>query len=698
MQRFADTIITHRRKILVLFIVAAIACAPLILFVKVNHDLTDYLPPQAPSTRAVNVMLDEFGQGIPNATLEAKDVSIAQALEMKRRLSDIGGIRQILWLDDVVDVRQPLGMADSETVEGFYKDGTAKFTLTIDDGMARQVSASVKAQYPEAALGGEAMDAILLAETTDAEVLKVLAILLPLILIILCLSTSSWLEPLLFLIVIGVAILVNMGTNYLLGGISFVTLSVSPILQLACSLDYAVFLLHSFSDNRKIYDDPKVAMRHAIRESLPTVGASAATTLFGFLALVFMNFGIGADLGLNLVKGILLSFLSVMFLLPALALCTFRLLDRTRHRELLPGIGRIGKHMSKAGIAVVAIVLLVAVPCFLGQGRTEFTYSDGMKPSASADDVVDKVMPEEGSEPGDSPATVIALLVPRGDVAREQVLADELEKLQHVTGIVSYVTQVGGALPAEFLTEDIAEQFYSEHYARFIVYTDTEVEGSVAFETAERVQDAAYGLYGDAALAAGQSVNLYDMSHLVETDNLMVSLIAVISIFLVLLVTFRSAIIPCVLLFTIEAAIWINLSIPYFQGRPINFLGYLVLSAVQLGTTVDYAILLTNTWLRYRRQLPKREATIAALADSFRSILVSAAVLAAAGFTLFTNSSNPAISEIGMLLGRGTLLSLLMVVCFLPAVLNLLDGAIGKVTWHAKFVVPAPRLPERNIV
>lgn len=672
MRQLSQIIIKHRRKVILIFIVVTLICTPLILFVEVNHKLSNYLPPDAPSTQAVSVMADEFEQGMPNAVLSVEVIELAEATEMKQQLSAMSGLNQILWLDDVIDVRQPLEMADPEVVKEFYENGEARFTLTIADGMARQFYQNVLTLFPEAKLSGEAMDAILLAEATNSEVIKVMCILLPLILLILVFSTSSWLEPLFFLIVIGVSILINMGSNIVLGNISFITLAVSPILQLACSLDYAVFFLHSFSDKRKIYDDPAVAMRHAMRESLPTIGASAATTVFGFFALIFMNFGIGADLGLNLVKGIFLSFLSVMVLLPALTLCAYRLIDKTKHRELLPGIGRIGRHLSKTGVVAVILVLLVVIPSFLGQSRTEFTYADGMKPAASA-----------GDENGEK--AIIALLVPKGDIAKEQHLASALQDVPHVTRIVSYVTQVGETLPTEFLPEEITKQFYSEHYARLIVYTDTAVEGDVAFDTAQRVTSAAQALYGDDVLAAGQSVNLYDMKTLVTKDNLMVNLIAVCAIFLVLLITFRSAILPFLLLFTIESAIWINLSIPYFQGSSINFLGYLVLSAVQLGTTVDYAILLTNTWLKYRRRLSPRAAIGAALNDTFRSILVSAAVLAAAGFTLYLNSSNPAISEIGMLLGRGTLLSLLMVVCFLPAVLRLLDKAIGATTWRSMF-------------
>jgi predicted RND superfamily exporter protein len=281
--------------------------------------------------------------------------------------------------------------------------------------------------------------------------------------------------------------------------------------------------------------------------------------------------------------------------------------------------------------------------------------------------------------------TIIALLVPLGEPAKEKQLADALNELDHITGVVSYATEVGAEIPVGFLTKDVTVNFYSENYARIVVYTDTPPEGDEAFRAVEDVNGAAREYYGDEALSLGESVNTYDMSNLVRKDNIAVNFIAIISIFLVLLITFRSALLPFILLLTIETSIWINLSIPYFEGTSINFLGYLVLSAVQLGTTVDYAILLTNRYLTLRRALPAREAVEGALGESFRSILVSAAVLSAAGFSLYGSAINPAVTEIGLLLGRGTLLSLVMVSFFLPAMLLLCDRAIGKFTYKSSF-------------
>jgi predicted RND superfamily exporter protein len=282
--------------------------------------------------------------------------------------------------------------------------------------------------------------------------------------------------------------------------------------------------------------------------------------------------------------------------------------------------------------------------------------------------------------------TVLVLLVPRGDIAKEQGLSEALEKLDYVSSVVSFANQVGTVIPPEFLDDDVTSQFYSENYARIVVYTDTSEEGAVAFATVEKIMDTARSYYNDEVWSVGQSANLYDMKTVVQKDNLMVTLLAVIGIFFILLLMFRSWTLPLILLLTIESAIWINLAIPYFTGTAINFIGFLVLSTVQLVATVDYAILLTNHYRRNRKTLPPKEAMHLSMGTAFRSILVSVAILSAAGFTLYATSTNPAISDIGLLLGRGALLSFAMVVCFLPGMLRLCDRGIARTTWRSGFL------------
>jgi predicted RND superfamily exporter protein len=530
------------------------------------------------------------------------------------------------------------------------------------------------------AVGGEAPSMGAMQSATVTEVMGAFAILVPAIIIILALSTASWIEPVLLLISIGVAIMLNMGTNVIYGEVSFISNSVSPILQLAVSIDYAIFLLHAFGDYRKQYADPNVAMRHAIKTSFSTVASSGATTLFGFLALCFMEFMIGADLGINLAKGIIFSFLSATVFLPALTLGMYKLIDRSQHRPLTPSFAGIGKGLRKVSLPITIAVAVLVVPAFLGQSQTSFLYgTEGAGASTRAGTDLKRIEDEFGK------SNIAVVLVPKGNLAAERQLAVDLKGLDHVTGVMSYAETVGTQIPQEFLPESVSDQFFSADYSRIIAYTDTNSEGDVAFAVIEDMRNTTSKYYGDDAYTLGRSANLYDMREVVRNDNTVVNLIAIIAIFCVLLVTFRSLVLPLLLLLTIESAIWINLSIPYFTGTNINYIGYLVLNTVQLGATVDYAILLTNTYLRMRKDRPKARAIRDALGSSFKSMLVSATTLSLAGFTLFATSTNPLVCDIGSMLGRGTLLSFGLVVCFLPMLLSIFDPAIERLTLKTRF-------------
>lgn len=680
MDQIASFIIKHRKKILISFIMIAIICAVLQAFVKKNYDMVDYLPVEAESTKGLSIMNSEFSETMPNTNVMIRDVTIMQALEFKERLQGLKGVTQVIWLDDMIDLKQPVEMNDTDTVEDFFKDGNALFSVTIEKGMERETSRALRDLVGEDNLiSGEAPDLAAMQDSTLSEVIGAMIILIPAVLIILLLSTSSWIEPLLFMATIGIAILINMGTNLFLGEISFMTNSISPILQLAVSLDYAIFLLHSFADNRKKYDNVEEAMHKAIKASIVTVAASALTTLFGFMALMFMKFGIGADLGINLAKGIIFSFVTTMIFLPALVLSCYKLADKTSHRSFLPEFKNINRILSKLAIPVIILVVILIIPGYLGQRRTEFAYGSA-EATESSRSGVDRLAMEQIF----GKSTVMVVLVPRTDIAKERKLTEDIQELSHVTSVMSYTNMVGTAIPEQYLGEDILDQFYSEQYARLIIYTDTPEEGEVAFETVERIRNITKTYYGEKAYSLGQSTNLYDMKKIIEKDNTIVNIIAIIAIFLVLLFSFKSLSLPVLLVITIEAGIWFNLSVPYFMGSKINFIGYLVLSTVQLGATVDYAILLTDRYLKHRKELSAKQAIHTSLGETFKSILVSASTLSIAGFTLNMTSSNSAAADIGLLLGRGTIFSFVMVTCFLPTMLLLLDRVIASSTLKQK--------------
>lgn len=683
MDKVFNGILRHRRWVVALFVAVALACACLVPLVKVNYDMADYLPPEAQSTQALCIMEEEFSQAVPNANVMVRDVDIARALSLKARIAAVPGVESVLWLDDVADLTVPLETQDRALVEGYYKNGNALFQVTIAEGeeaaAVSELRNLVDAQGAGNGVSGEAMDTGQMQMSMVEQVLIACAILVPIIVLLLVLSTSSWIEPLLFLGAIGVSILINMGTNFFLGSVSFVTNSVSPILQLAVSLDYAIFLLHAFAAERKNYPTLEGAMVRAMRVSASTIAASAVTTLVGFGALAFMQFQIGADLGLNLVKGIVLSFFTVMVFLPALTLCLAKAIDRTTHRPLFPSFKSIGRPLAKVRPVALALVAVLLVPAFLAQSSVVFTYQNSLPdPALRAGADMLAVQEEFGRQ------NAMMVLVPRGDVAAEEALSQEIAALDQVTGVMGYAATVGAEIPPDYLDSSITEQFYSPNYARIIAYLDADFESDEAFATVEAVEQAAARHY-DQFYAAGQSANLYDMRAVVSVDNVVVSAVAVVAIFLVVALTFRSLGFPLALLLAIESGIWINLAIPYFTGTSVNFIGYLVVNTVQLGATIDYGILLTTHYRRYRRHCPARDAVRAALGEAFPSLVVSAGILASAGFALALSSNIAAVSSLGLLLGRGALISLVMVTCFLPALLVYGDRFIRRTTWHAGF-------------
>lgn len=672
----------HKKIVITLFVLCALVSAVLILGVTVNFDLTDYLPEDAESTMALDLMYEEFGSGVPNTRVMVQNLTLTGAVDMKHRIAEAPGVSAVMWLDDTQDLSTPIELMDEATVEQYWRDGTALYDVTIDEGRESEAVAAIyEITGSDGAISGNAANTASMQNLVVSEVVNILLIMVPLAILILLVTTTSWISPLLFLSAIGIAVLINMGTNIVFGEISFVTQSVSPIMQLAVSLDYAIFLLNSFGRHREEVATSEEAMRLAIRESFSSIAASAATTLFGFLALMFMRFGIGADLGLNLVKGIVLSYISVMVFLPALALSCVKLLDKTSHRQLIRTGKRLGRFFVAIRIPALILVLLCVVPCYLAQTRADFLYGNG-DPDPRTDYGRDTVLINDTFGVSNN----LVILVPRGDPGAEANLAADLADIDHVTSVLSYAGTVG-AVPEGFLDEAIVSQFYSDNYARIILYTDTAEEGGEAFAVVEQVRAAADSYY-DESWVCGQSANLYDMRDVVTADSAKVNWIAIGFIFLTLLVTFRSLTLPFILLFCIEAAIWINLSVPYFADTPLVYIGFLVINTVQLGATIDYAILMTNGYISNRRLMGRREAVIGTLATNFESVLTSGAILMTAGLCLGLVSSLKVVAELGILLARGTVLSMAMVVLALPALLMLFDPLTARLTMKAGFYKP----------
>ncbi len=682
-EKLSNQLVKHRKPIIIFFLIAAIICFFASKMVAVNYNIADYLPEDAPSTQAINVLIDEYQQEIPNARVMVSNVTIPQALDYKSEIAQVDGVQSVLWLDDVANIYQPIEMIDEELLESYYKDGNALFTVTVDTNKQDTALSSIRSIIgDDGAISGSAMDNTYAEEESVKELGYIMMMVIPIVFIILLLTTRSWFEPVLFLITIGIAILLNEGTNAFLGEISFVTQAAESILQLAVSMDYAIVLLHRFSEFRESGMDVKEAMRHAVPKTFTTVLTSGLATMMGFAALMLMRFRIGSDMGVAMAKAIIMSLICVLVLLPALTVSCYKLIDKTQHRAFFPSFEKFGKAVSKVRVPVLLLFCILIIPSFMAQSQNQFYY--GTSGMYSGQDIqitrdANKINETFGQE------NEMVLMVPKGDFAKETELSNELHQIPEVTSILSYVDTVGAEIPPEFLPDALVDQLISENYSRMVINVDCPAESEETFSIVEQIRALAQRYYPDSYYLAGDSVSTYDMRDIVSEDQLRVDIISIAAIGILVLLAFRSLSIPVILLAVIEPSIWINLSFSYFEGNTMSFISYLIIGAIQLGATVDYAILLASRYFERRTTQAARQSAIGAIKDATLPILTSASILTVCGFLLGLVSTNGVISELGFLIGRGAILSTIAILFVLPAFLAIFDKIIEKTTLKANF-------------
>ena len=683
MERYTHFLLKHKKLIIGVFVLAAVLCAVLSGLVGVNYNFADYLPDDAASTRALEVMDEEYSQSVPNMRVLVYEVSIPQALAYKEKIADVDGVEEVNWLDDAVDIYEPLELAEQKTVEDWYKDGNALFSVTVDEKKQDSVIPAVREIIGEEnCMSGTAVTSVLAPVNTSVEVQQIMFLAVPIIFLILILTTNSWFEPVLFMITIGVAILINRGTNLMFGTVSFVTNAAGSVLQLAVSMDYSIFLLHRFSENREEGLPVEKAMIEAVKQSVGSILSSGLTTVTGFLALVLMRFKIGPDMGWVMSKAIVLSLVSVLCFLPALAISTYRLIDKTQHRTFVPKFDKFAGLVMKLRIPALALVILILPVSFLGQMKNDFFYGGSQVYSTQATqmgrdmEAIDKMF---GS------SNPVVLMVPKGDMEKEIAMNEELKKLDCVTSVVSYVNSVGNAIPSSFLPSETVSRLYSAHYSRFVITMEAEEKDPDWYEKVNDIRNIGEKYYGDKSQYAGDLVSTEDLKTTITQDNAKVNFLAIAFVFCILLVNFKSLSLPVILTLVIESSIWINLGIPYFRGQTLFYIGYLIISTVQLGATIDYAILFSDRYMDFRKTLPKKEAAFMTLRTCTISILTSAAVLTLAGVILGKVSTNGVLSQLGILIGRGAALSFVLVIFVLPTLLILFDGVIRRTTLHCDF-------------
>lgn len=675
--RLADDIVEHGRGIERMFILIFLCCAIMSPFVVVNYDLSEYLPETAQSEQGLRLMEEEFGYP-GTARLMIEDVSLYQAKSIKKEIEALSQVDQVLWCDTASDVYMAESFIDYDDITDYYKDNCAVMDITFKSGDTEKVTHKTLDRIREIAgenayLVGNAAQQQALQENISEEVNLVMVLAVVMILAILTLSTTSWFEPLLFLTVMGVAIVINTGTNILFPSISFMTKSVAAVLQLAVSMDYSIFLLHTYLRKKMTIEDDKAAMKESIEESINSILASGMTTIMGFLALAFMSFSIGFDMGLVLSKGIIISLFTVLFLMPALILRAQRLIVRTTHRALMPDFKRFSQGVYKMRHVIAVVVLVIAVPAYVGQGMNDFTYGT----SAVSGGPGTKIYEEEqiiNEKFGRS--NLMMAIVPNDSLLIEREFADRVEELEYVKSITSLAQTIPEGIPESILPESVTGQLHTDDYARILIQVRSKEESELSFRASDEIQALLREYYPEGAYLVGVTPTTQDIKATINADYSFVNFLSLAAVAVVVGLAFKSIIMPIVVLIPIELAIFINMVIPYLVGTKMIFMGYLIVSCIQLGATVDYSILLSNHYIANRETMSKRDSAIEAIHLATPSILTSGVIVTVVGYMMKLICTIPAIADMGELIGRGALVSMIMVLSILPALLVYADKAI----------------------
>ena len=675
-----DFIIRKSRAIEKVFIVMVLISAVMAPFVEVNYDLTEYLPDSVESRQGLNIMEDTFGYP-GTARVMIKDVTLYEAKAYKDRLEKVDGVDRILWLDTGTNVFSGEGFIDYTSIDQYYKDDCAVMDVIFEEGdTSKKTSAAIddmkEITGEKGCYVGMAVQDKSVAKNVRSEMQMILVIGVFMIFLVLCLTTNSWVEPFLYLTVMGVAVVINKGTNLFLGEISFLTNSVSAVLQLAVSMDYSIFLIHAFTRYKKAGMGQTEALRAAIDEALNSIFASSLTTIVGFIVLVFMRFSIGYDMGIVLAKGIVCSLLTVVLFMPAMIIRLAGWMERTAHRPFLPEFDRLSRGIYRVRYLVLAVVAVLVLPAYTAQGMNSYMYGND---AVGAGEGTEVYADEQEIDRIFGRSNMMMALVPSGDNVREREFSQELSDLPYTKTVMSLSQTLPEGVPESFLPESVTGLLHDESgWSRILIYVRSKGESEAAFRYADEISAIMKEYYPGESYLVGATPSTQDIKATITEDYSRVNTLSLIGVFVVVMFSFKSILIPIIAMIPIEVAIFINMAVPYIAGETMIFMGYIIVSSIQLGATVDYAILTTNNYIACRKQLglEKNEAAVETLKRSIPAILTSGSILTIVGYILYHISSIAAIGDMGHLIGRGAILSMLLVCTFMPALLVLGDRVL----------------------
>ena len=749
MERVSAFIVDKRKAFYLLYIGVAIFCVFSSGWTAVNDDLTSYLPDTTETRQGLTIMDEEFVT-FGTSRIMVDNISWRQAERLAEQARAIPGVKAVEF-DNTPDHYQSGGALLSITYKGAAADPVSLKALDSVEALLEGYDV-----YVTGDTGGSASDSL----AAEMQVVMVIAVVI--ILLVLLFTSHTYMEIPVLLMTFGLAALMNKGTNFIFGEISFVSDSVAVVLQLALAIDYAIILCHRYTEERERLE-PREAVVIALSKAIPEISGSSMTTLSGLGAMCFMQFGIGRDLGLVLMKSIVLSLLSVFTLMPGLLMSFSGLIDRTHHRSFVPKITAWGRLAVKTRYIMPPLFVVLLIGGFVFANRCPYAYGQtGLTTIRQNENQIAQSKVDNAF----GRVNTLAVLVPQGDYEKEGKLLRELEKLpetdtvlglanvdamdgyvltdkltprqfaemtdldievarllysayavdqekygQVVSGLDSYgvplidmflyvydMMEEGYVSLDAGMTETIEDlhaqltdaqlQLKGENYSRMVLQLNLPEEGAETFAFLDSLHGLLGRYYQEDALLVGNSTSDLDLSTSFGNDNLLISILTIVFVILVLVFTFQSAGLPVLLILVIQGSVWINFSFPYLQNEPLFFLSYLVVSSIQMGANIDYAIVIANRYVELKQTMPLKDAVIQSLNEAFPTIVTSGTILASAGILIGFLSTNPSIASIGVCLGRGTLISIFLVMGILPQILLLGDIIIEKTAFTIKARLP----------
>ena len=680
MINFGKKIVKHRKLVIIICLLLMIPAVIGYAFTHVNYDLLNYLPGDLETMKGQDILVDEFGMGAFTMVI-VEDMPDKDVAALKAKIEQVDCVKDVLWYDSVADLSLPVDLLPDELKDAFYKDNATMMIALLEDTTSadrsmeaiKEIRKLCNEQCFASGMTGLIED---VKELSDKETPIYVAIAVVLSLIVLALTMESFITPVLFLLSIGLSILYNLGSNIIFGEISYITKALTAVLQLGVTMDYSIFLLNSYEANKERFNNDKErAMAHAISNTFKSVVSSSITTVAGFIALCFMSFTLGMDIGLVMAKGVIFGVICCVTFLPSLILCCDGLIEKTKHKSLIPNMDRVSEFITKHSIVFFVLFVALYIPAVYCNNHTGVYYNlDKSIPADLPSSVANEKLAEEFEM-----NSVYMVVLDNDMTAKDKIaMIDEMEQVDGIKNVIGINSIVGPGIPAEMIPGSVASMLKSDEHELMFVCSDYKAATEEVNTQIATLSDVVKK-YCPSGMLVGEAPLTKDLQEVTDIDFKNVSVASIAAIFAIILLAFKSISLPIILVLVIEFAINMNMGIPFLTGTTLPFVASVVIGTIQLGSTVDYAILMTSRYEKERNNgKSKKEAVSIAHKTSMKSILVSGISFFAATFGVAMYSDIDMISSLCTLLARGAAISTVVVILVLPSMFMIFDKVICK--------------------